>query len=78
MQAILAVFRGEAMLGDAPVQVIEPEVETTDAPNNAQTPASDPDIDPDITTEPATATTLPNVQAEENLFGIVPDKNVSC
>jgi LCP family protein required for cell wall assembly len=78
MQAILAVFRGEAMLGDAPVQVIEPEAATTDVPTSAQPPASDPDIDPDTTTEPAPATTLPNVQAEENLFGVVPDKNVSC
>jgi hypothetical protein len=28
--------------------------------------------------ETAPATTLPNVQAEENLFGVVPDKNISC
>jgi hypothetical protein len=51
-------------------------------PTNAQPPASDPDIDPgvdpDTTTEPAPTTTLPNVQAEENLFGIVPDKSISC
>ena len=82
MQAILAVFRGEALLGDAPVQVIEPAADTTDVPTNAQPPTSDPgiapDIDPDTTTEPAPATMLPNVLAEENLFGIVPDKNVSC
>jgi LCP family protein required for cell wall assembly len=82
MQAILAVFRGEAMLGDAPVQVIEPGADTTDVPTSAQPPttdaAIDPDVDPDAPTEPVPATTLPNVQAEENLFGIVPDKNVSC
>jgi LCP family protein required for cell wall assembly len=82
MQAILAVFRGEATLGDAPVQVIEPATDTTDVPTNAQPPASDPNIDPDAdpdtTTEPIPTTTLPNVQAEENLFGIVPDKNISC
>jgi hypothetical protein len=86
MQAILAVYRGEAMLGDAPVQVLEPGADTTEAPTNAQPPAADPGtdpgidpgIDPDSTTAPAPATTLPSVQAEENLFGIVPDKNVSC
>jgi len=79
MQAILAVFRGEATLGDAPLQVIEPAADTTDVPINAQPPTSDPDVDPETTTDvPAPATTLPNVQAEENLFGIVPDKNVSC
>jgi hypothetical protein len=78
MQAILAVFRGEAMLGDAPVQVIEPGADTTDVPTTAQPPTSGPDIDPGTTTGPAPTTTLPNVQAEENQFGIVPDKNISC
>ena len=78
MQAILAVFRGEATLGDAPVQVFEPGADTTDVPTNAEPPASDPRIDPDATDEPTPATTLPNVQAEENQFGIVPDKNISC
>jgi LCP family protein required for cell wall assembly len=80
MQAILAVFRGEATLGDAPLQVIEPGAGTTDVPVTASPPtASDPVIGPDDTlTEPVPATTLPNVQAEENLFGIVPDKNISC
>jgi LCP family protein required for cell wall assembly len=82
MQAILAVFRGEAMLGEAPVQVIEPGADTTDLPTTTRPPASEPDIDPgtdpDTTTLPVPDTTLPNVQAEENLFGIVPDKNISC
>jgi hypothetical protein len=81
MQAILAVFRGEAMLGEAPVQVIEPGADTTDLPTTTQPPALEPGIDPGIdpdTTTPAPDTTLPNVQAEENLFGIVPDKNISC
>jgi hypothetical protein len=85
MQAILAVFRGEAMLGNAPVQVIEPGSDTTEAPPTAQPPTTDstddPAVDPGTTgtvVEPAPATTLPSVQADENEFGIVPDKNVSC
>ena len=89
MQAILAVFRGEALLGDAPVQVIEPGVDTTDVVTDTQPPGSDPNTDPSTasTIDPGTTgsvvestptTTLPSVQADENLFGIVPDKNVTC
>ncbi len=78
MQAVLAMFRGETSLADAPIQVIEPGTDTTDVGTDAQPPTYDPDAGPDTSTEPAPATTLPNVQAEENLFGIVPDKNVSC
>jgi LCP family protein required for cell wall assembly len=83
MQAVLAVFRGEATLGDAPVQVLEttpgnsPDV-TTDPPDE-QPPTTGEPTDPGVTTpESATTTTLPRVQAEENEFGYVPDKNVSC
>jgi LCP family protein required for cell wall assembly len=72
MQAILAIFRGEAMLGDTPV--IEPGTDTTEAPTTAQPSTTD---DPG-TVEPSPTTTLPSVQADENEFGIVPDKNVSC
>ncbi len=73
MQSILAVFRGDATLGEAPVQVIE-ETNSTEAP-------ADPGIDSGTTgtvDESTPATTLPNVQADENQFGIVPDKNISC
>jgi LCP family protein required for cell wall assembly len=85
MQAILAVFRGEAMLGEAPVQVIEPGVDSTDVPATAQPPTSEPTTAPTVdataptdTVEASPTTTLPSVQADENQFGIVPDKNVSC
>ncbi len=77
MQAILAVFRGEATLADAPDQVLDtttvPNADTpaTSAVPGAGTPSSDPGA-------PSTATTLPTVDAEQNQFGIVPDKNVSC
>jgi len=71
MQAILAVFRGQATLGDAPAQVIEPEVDGT---------VSEPTGDAPVATTPesATTTTLPSIQADQNEFGFVPDKNISC
>jgi LCP family protein required for cell wall assembly len=85
MQAVLSVFRGQASLGDAPVQVIEPGPTTTAptsiAPPVSTDPAAGPAVDPGVGSTvpgPAPSTTLPNVQAEENLFGVVPDKNVSC
>ena len=85
MQAVLAVFRGEATLGDAPVQVLETtpgnDLDATTEPPVAQPPtsASDAPTDPGVTTpESATTTTLPSVQADENQFGFVPDKNISC
>ncbi len=84
MQAILAVFRGEATLGDAPAQVLDdPGADTsavaTTAPSSEQAPTTSPAANPDITTpQSATTTTLPSVQADENEFGFVPDKNVSC
>ncbi len=77
MQAVLSVFRGEASLGDAPVQVIEPTPETT-APATIAAPAPTDAAAGSTVPETAPATTLPNVQAEENLFGVVPDKNISC
>ncbi len=81
MQAVLAVFRGEATLGDAPVQVIEPGSDTSLAPTVEQPSTTDGAVDPSTGStvpEPVPATTLPNVQPDENLFGVVPDKNISC
>jgi LCP family protein required for cell wall assembly len=82
MQAVLAVFRGEATLGDAPVQVLgtTPDTAAT-TPSSESPPTTGPAVDPGAGTtvpEPAPATTLPSVQPDENLFGVVPDKNVSC
>ncbi|HSP27383.1 MAG TPA: LCP family protein [Ilumatobacteraceae bacterium] len=80
MQAVLAVFRGEAALGDAPVQVLgtTPEPGT---PSVEQPPTTDPAVDagtaPTVP-DAAPTETLPNVQPDENQFGVVPDKNVSC
>jgi hypothetical protein len=75
MQSILRVFRGEAMLADIPDQVFETTVPAP--PVEGPTPSA-PDVtaDPGATTPPAT--TVPTVTADENVFGIVPDKNVTC
>jgi len=72
MQAILAVFRGEATLGDAPDQVFEA---TTVAPidDTTTTVADDTDV-----TDPSTGSTLPSVVADQNSKGIYPDPNVTC
>jgi LCP family protein required for cell wall assembly len=76
MRAVLALFRGEATLGDAPVQVLDTAPEITAGTTTAPT-------DPSVTagtdaTEVAPDTTLPTVIADQNQFGVVPDKNVSC
>jgi LCP family protein required for cell wall assembly len=80
MQAVLAVFRGDATLGDAPVQVLGTAPDTA-SPSPEQPSITDPAVDPGTATtvpDPGSATTLPSVQPDENLFGVVPDKNVSC
>jgi len=69
MQAVLAMFRGETSLADAPVQSFDP---TT-------TPAPRPDGAP--TSDPATATTAPPAELtgpEEYNVGIVPPRDVQC
>jgi LCP family protein required for cell wall assembly len=81
MQAVLAVFRGQATLGDAPVQVLGTTPDTATTPSTEQPTTADPAIDPGtVTTLPGqeSATTLPSVQPDENLFGVVPDKTISC
>lgn len=72
MQKILAVFRGEATLADAPEQVFE---STTVAPidDTTTTVADDTDV-----TDPSTGSTLPSVVADQNSKGIYPDPNASC
>ena len=73
MQAVLAMFRGETSLADAPVQSFEP---TT-------TPGTRPG-EPAATTTPTTAppaevTTPPEGSGpQENNVGIVPPRDVQC
>jgi LCP family protein required for cell wall assembly len=71
MQAILAVFRGEATLGAAPVQVFDTTTEPMATAGSPTEPAP-------TAGDGATDTTLPTVVADENEFGFVPDKNISC
>ena len=75
MQAILSVFRGEATLAEIPDQVFE----TTTLPPGAETTSPTPSGTSGPTqTAPPTATTVPSVTADQNVFGVVPDKNVTC
>lgn len=74
MAAILAVFRGEATLAGAPEQVLD---SAPGGDTDSSTPGTDP-TSTEGTVEPSTGTTLPAVDATENVFGVVPDKNVDC
>src|SRR6056297_3629641 len=82
MQAILAIFRGLATLADAPEQVFDTTVPaTTLAPTTGDSDgtggSTGDDRDAPAGTPPS-ATTLPQLEAEENIFGVVPDENVTC
>ncbi len=85
MQAVFAVFRGDATLASAPEQVFE--TTTTAAPDERVTDTSGPAttfdspvdlVDPTTTVEAVPFVTLPIVEAEVNSMGIFPDPNVSC
>ena len=94
MQAILAVFRGEATLGGAPDQVFSSTTTSTSivegsediaapadsvAPDaTAAEPTDDVEPAPETTPEVVPATTLPTVEADQNTVGVVPDSSVSC
>jgi LCP family protein required for cell wall assembly len=67
MQAILAIFRGEADLAGAPDQVFEST--TVAAPRPGATT---------VGTEPVTETSSPTVQPEENTLGISPPRDITC
>ncbi len=92
MQAILAVFRGEAALGSTPdhdattTTTAEPTTDTTTTVTTT-TVATDDDLSDDPVTgavpdldgdEATTSTTVPTVTAEENLVGIIPDRAIVC
>ncbi len=77
MQAVLAVFRGEATLTDAPEQVLgegsATSVPATPAPSDTGPPSSG-----DAGTTDGPGTTVPTVVAEENVYGVVPDPSITC
>jgi LCP family protein required for cell wall assembly len=67
MQAILAIFRGEAPLAAAPDQIFESTTSAVPLPG--------------VTTgdsAPTTATTAPAVGPEENTLGISPPRDITC
>jgi len=70
MQAILAVFRGEALLADAPDQA--PADETSGDETN------DDETTDETTDDGSPSTSLPTVVAEENTEGVAPDPSASC
>lgn len=72
MQAVLAIFRGEAALSSA----AEQEFDTTTTESTAAPTTDGVDETTPATTSPGT--TLPTVEADENVFGVVPDDAVSC
>lgn len=81
MTAILSVFKGEAMLGEAPDQVFETTTTRPATTTTATTVAEDSDDETSAsatTTTSTTSTTLPVIEAEENNVGIVPDREAVC
>jgi LCP family protein required for cell wall assembly len=79
MQAILAVFRGEATLAGLPEQVLAPNTSVSPGANlPGGAPAPGAGETPTGTAPTAPGVTLPTVDPEQDPFGIVPDKNVSC
>jgi LCP family protein required for cell wall assembly len=72
MQAVLAMFRGETSLAEAPEQVFAP---TTPPVSRTAVPGTGPA--PETTVPPETAAPTEAVPAE-NVFGIVPPRGVEC
>lgn len=89
MQAVLGLFRGEVTLAQAPVQ----DLDSTAGTDTTPTPTTVPIVDPDISTTTSTTTipvdadsstdttpdeTIPEIEAEEIVFGVRPDPNRTC
>jgi LCP family protein required for cell wall assembly len=86
MQAIIAMFRGETSLADAPTQVFDDTTTavprgstTTNAPNESTTVAT---TAPSTTVPPATEviaeSSVPSDGPQENQVGIVPPRDATC
>jgi LCP family protein required for cell wall assembly len=83
MQAVLAMFRGERSLAEAPTQVFastttsvhRPSVTT--ASEGGQANAPETTVSGESSVPPAT-TVAPDGAPEENTFGIVPPRDVTC
>lgn len=78
MRAILSVFRGEATIASAPEQTVG-STTTLALPSTTTIAADDDDGDGPTTSVPApVATTLPQVEANENTAGVAPPRDVFC
>ncbi|MBA3286871.1 MAG: LCP family protein [Acidimicrobiia bacterium] len=89
MQDVLALFRGETSLEAAPDQVFEPTTTALPRPTNPGPDTTRPASAPTTSTPTATATTgAPDtteaptttvpIGPAENIFGIVPPRDVTC
>ncbi|MFK8024284.1 MAG: LCP family protein [Ilumatobacter sp.] len=88
MQAVLALFRGEVTLAQAPEQDLDDTSGTATTAPPTTVPVIDPDIGTTTTTtvveEAAPSTeavpfdTIPEVEAEDIVFGVRPDTEISC
>jgi LCP family protein required for cell wall assembly len=88
MQAILAVFRGQATIADAPDQQFEADsgTEGVEAPVDEGTVATAEAVEPEVdesADDPGLdsavpATTVPELVVDENVYGVVPDGAISC
>jgi LCP family protein required for cell wall assembly len=73
MQAVLAMFRGDTSLADAPVQSFEPTTTPPPRPGGPPSTAAPPTLPPpDVTTPPQGS------GPEEINVGIVPPRDVQC
>ncbi len=78
MQAILAIFKGQAQLAGAPEQIFLPTPDTGSA-TTTTTPSEPPLFGTTPpTTDPAPTTTLPAVEATEIVKGFVPAEDKTC
>lgn len=73
MQQILALFRGQARLAEAPDQAAD-SVAEDGVPTTTPTTTSPTTSSPDV----ATASTLPEVAPEQRQFGVVPVDDPDC
>lgn len=86
MEAVLAVFRGQARIADAPDQVApttptEADAATTTVGSSTPAPGgstSGGTVGATTTTVAEATTTLPAVVAEENVRGIYPPRDLTC
>ncbi len=81
MKAILAVFRGEAALAQAPTQEFDTSTTTSAATSTTTTTTTSTTtsiVDDESESTDEATTTLPTVEAEQNVTGVAPDPAAVC